>query len=84
MLCAGSALLLVEDALTSIINGALVGGRCCRGGRRFLQGEFRMHILYFILVLLYFIFACIIFIKNTKKIVSFILAFICLLLVLLE
>jgi hypothetical protein len=24
-LCAGSALLLVEDALTSIVNGALVG-----------------------------------------------------------
>jgi hypothetical protein len=25
MLCAGSALLLVEDTLTSIVNGALVG-----------------------------------------------------------
>jgi hypothetical protein len=25
VLCAGSALLLVEDALTSIVNGALVG-----------------------------------------------------------
>jgi hypothetical protein len=24
-LCAGSALLLVEDALTSVVNGALVG-----------------------------------------------------------
>jgi hypothetical protein len=25
VLCAGSALLLVEDALTSVVNGALVG-----------------------------------------------------------
>jgi hypothetical protein len=41
--------------------------RRCRGKRRLLQGEFRMHIIYFVLVLLYFIFACIVFIKNTKK-----------------
>jgi hypothetical protein len=46
--------------------------RRCRGKRRFLQGEFCTHILYFVLVFLYFIFACIIFIKNTKKIVPFI------------
>jgi hypothetical protein len=46
--------------------------RRCRGKRRILQGEFRTHILYFILVLLYFIFTCIIFIKNTKNLVSFI------------
>jgi hypothetical protein len=40
---------------------------CCRGKRRFLQGEFRMHILYFVLVLLYFIFACIILSKVQKN-----------------
>jgi hypothetical protein len=50
----------------------LISWRRSRGKRRLLQGEFRMHILYFVLVLLYFIFACIVFIKNTQKIVSFI------------
>jgi hypothetical protein len=50
----------------------LIFWRRCRGKRRLLQGEFRTHILYFVLVLLYFIFTCIIFIKNTKKLVSFI------------
>jgi hypothetical protein len=62
----------------------LIFWRRCRGKRRLLQGEFRMHILYFVLVLIYFIFAYIVFIKNTKKLVSFIVAFIYLLLVLLE
>jgi hypothetical protein len=38
-----------------------------RGKRRFLQGEFRTHILYFVLVLLYFIFACIVLSKIQKK-----------------
>jgi hypothetical protein len=53
--------------------------------RRFLQGEFRTHILYFVLVLLYFIFACIVLSKIQKKI-SFLLVviFTCLLLALLE
>jgi hypothetical protein len=46
--------------------------RCCRGKGRFLQGEFRTHILYFVLVLLYSIFACIILSKTQKKLVSFI------------
>jgi hypothetical protein len=41
--------------------------RRCLGKRRFLQGEFRMHILYFVLVLLYFIFACIILSKIQKN-----------------
>jgi hypothetical protein len=49
--------------------------RRCRGKRRFLQGEFCTHILYFVLVFLYFIFACIIFIKKTKKLVSFIVVY---------
>jgi hypothetical protein len=50
----------------------LIFWRGCRGKRRLLQGEFHTHILYFVLVLLYFIFACIVFIKNTKNLVSFI------------
>jgi hypothetical protein len=41
--------------------------RRCRGKRRFLQGEFRTHILYFVLVLLYFIFACIVLSKIQKN-----------------
>jgi hypothetical protein len=41
--------------------------RRCWGKRRFLQGEFHTHILYFVLVLLYFIFACIVLSKIQKK-----------------
>jgi hypothetical protein len=50
----------------------------------FCEGCFRMHILYFVLsfALLYFYLHR--FIKNPKKLVSFIVAFIYLLLVLLE
>jgi hypothetical protein len=46
--------------------------RHCRGKRILLQGEFRTHILYFVLsfALLYFYLLC--FIKNKKKLVSFI------------
>jgi hypothetical protein len=58
--------------------------RRCRGKRRLLQGEFRTHILYFVLVLLLFYFYLHHFIKNIKKLVSFIVVFTCLLLVLLE
>jgi hypothetical protein len=39
----------------------------CQGKRRLLQGEFRMHILYFVLVLLYFIFTCIFLSKIQKN-----------------
>jgi hypothetical protein len=48
--------------------------RRCRGKRRLLQGEFRSHILYFVLsfALLYFYLHH--FIKNKKKLVSFIVA----------
>jgi hypothetical protein len=64
---------------------SIIFWRRCRGKRRLLQGEFRMHILYFVLVVLYFIFTCIVFIKNKKKLVSFIVViFTCLLLALLE
>jgi hypothetical protein len=41
--------------------------RCCRGKRRILQGEFHTHILYFVLVLLYFIFVCIVLSKIQKN-----------------
>jgi hypothetical protein len=37
------------------------------GEERLLQGEFRTHILYFVLVFLYFIFSCIVLSKNTKN-----------------
>jgi hypothetical protein len=53
--------------------------RCCRGKRIILQGEFRTHILYFVLVLLYFTFACIFLSKNIK--ISFLIVVILLLLV---
>jgi hypothetical protein len=54
------------------------------GKRRLLQGEFHTHILYFVLsfALLYFYLHR--FIKNTKKLVSLIVVFTCLLLALLE
>jgi hypothetical protein len=47
--------------------------RRCRVGRRLLQGEFHTHILYFVLSFAFTLFfTCIVFIKNPKKIVSFI------------
>jgi hypothetical protein len=47
--------------------------RRCRGKRRLLQVEFRSHILYFGLVLLYFLFLLAsVLSKTQKKIVSFI------------
>jgi hypothetical protein len=51
---------------------AIIFWRRCRGKRRLLQGEFHTHILYFVLsfALLYFYLHH--FIKNTKKLVSFI------------
>jgi hypothetical protein len=63
---------------------SIIFWRRYRGKRRLLQGEFRTHILYFVLsfALLYFYLHH--FIKNTQKIVSFIVVFTCLLLVLLE
>jgi hypothetical protein len=46
--------------------------RRCRGKRRLLQGEFRTHILYFVLSFALLYFRLHRFIKNTKKLVSFI------------
>jgi hypothetical protein len=45
------------------------------GKRRLLQGEFCTHILYFILSFALIYFCLHRFIKNTKKLVSFIVAF---------
>jgi hypothetical protein len=45
----------------------LIFWRRCRGKKRLPQGEFRTHILYFVLVLLYFIFTCIILSKTHKN-----------------
>jgi hypothetical protein len=50
----------------------------------FYKGSLARIIFYFVIVFLYFIFACIILSKIQKKLVSFIVAFIYLLLVLLE
>jgi hypothetical protein len=46
--------------------------RRCREKRRLLQGEFRAHILYFVLSFALLYFYLLRFIKNTKKLVSLI------------
>jgi hypothetical protein len=43
----------------------------CRGKRRFLQGEFCTHILYFVYCFALLYFSLHLFIKNTKKLVSY-------------
>jgi hypothetical protein len=50
--------------------------RRCWGKRRLLQGEFHTHILYFVLSFTSLYFYLHRFIKNTKKLVSFIVTFI--------
>jgi hypothetical protein len=50
----------------------LIFWRRCRGKRRLLQGEFRTHILYFVLSFGLLFFYLHRFIKNTQKLVSFI------------
>jgi hypothetical protein len=50
----------------------LIFWRRCRGKRRLLQGEFRTHILYFVLVLLLLYFCLHRFYQKHTKIVSFI------------
>jgi hypothetical protein len=58
--------------INTVPHQALFWHRWRGGKRRLLQGEFRTHILYFVLsfALLYFYLHH--FIKNTKKLVSFI------------
>jgi hypothetical protein len=62
-----SSLALFITASSISFSGAIAGEE-----RRLLQGEFRTHILYFVLsfALLYFYLHC--FIKNPKNLVSFI------------
>jgi hypothetical protein len=45
--------------------------RHCQGERGFLQGSLSLPIFYFVIVLLYFIFACIFLSKIQKKLVPF-------------
>jgi hypothetical protein len=80
-----AAVLIVPSSWGSQLDGDLyqhrrnkqqqVCWRRCRGKRRLLQGEFRTHILYFVLVLLLLYFFLHHFIKNTKKLVSFIVVY---------
>jgi hypothetical protein len=56
----------------------------CWEKKRLLQAEFRTHMLYFVLVLLYFIFACIILSKIQKISFLLVVIFTCLHLALLE
>jgi hypothetical protein len=88
-----AAVLIIPSSWGSQLDGDLhhhhhsnqdIFWRRCRGKRRLLQGEFRTHILYFVLsfALLYFYLHR--FIKNTQILVSFIVVFTCLLLALLE
>jgi hypothetical protein len=61
--------------INTMLHQALFWRRCRGEKRRLLQGEFRMHILYFVLsfALLYFYLHR--FIKNTKNLVSFIVVY---------
>jgi prolipoprotein diacylglyceryltransferase len=70
------AVLIIPSSWGSQLNGEKSSTPChikthfwcrCRGERRLLQGEFRTHILYFVLIstLLYFYLLC--FIKKHKK-----------------
>jgi hypothetical protein len=58
--------------------------RRCRGKRRLLQGEFCMHILYFVLTFAFTLFLLASFYQKHKKFSFLIVVFTCLLLVLLE
>jgi hypothetical protein len=71
-----AAVLIIPSSWSSQLGGhlhqhctaiKLFSGAVAGEERRLLQVEFCTHILYFVLVLLYFIFACIVFIKNTKN-----------------
>jgi hypothetical protein len=71
-----TAILIMPSSWGSQLDGDLHQHLCkqqeffwrrCRGKRRLLQGEFRTHILYFVLVLLLLYFYLHRFIKNTKK-----------------
>jgi hypothetical protein len=66
-----SSVLIIPSSWGSQLGGympasSIIFWRHCRGKRRLLQGEFCTHILYFVLVLLYFTFACIVLSKTQK------------------
>jgi hypothetical protein len=67
-----AAVLIIPSSWGSQLGGYLTAIKLffwhlCWGKRRFLQREFRTHILYLVLVLLYFIFACIVLSKIQKN-----------------
>jgi hypothetical protein len=70
------AVLIIPSSWGSQLDGEITSKPCrikdffwrrCQGKRRLLQGKFRTHILYFVLVLLFFIFTCIILSKTQKN-----------------
>jgi hypothetical protein len=70
-----STVLIIPSIWGSQLGGYLPASsnifwRRYRGKRRFLQGEFRTHILYFVYYFALFYFCLHRFIKNTKKLVS--------------
>jgi hypothetical protein len=69
---------------TSTTRQQLIFWRHCRGKGRLLQGEFRTHILYFVLSFAFTLFLLTSFYQKYKKLVSFIVVSTCPLLVLLE
>jgi hypothetical protein len=76
-----AAILIIPSSWGSQLDGEkqstpcrikLIFWRRCREKRRLLQGEFHTHILYFVYCFALIYFYLHYFIKNTKKIVSFI------------
>jgi hypothetical protein len=75
---------LVGDLYINTVHIKLFSGAVAGEEEDFCKGSFAHTSFTLFIVLLYFIFACIVFIKNIKKIVSFIVDFTCLLLAFLE
>jgi hypothetical protein len=72
-----AAMLIIASSWGSQLGGHLhtikhFFWRRCQGERGFLQGSLSLPIFYFVIVLLYFIFACIFLSKIQKKLVPFI------------
>jgi hypothetical protein len=71
-----TVVLIIPSSWGSQLNGEKLSTPCriktffwrrCRGKRRLLQGEFRTHILYFVLSSALFIFTCIALSKTQKN-----------------
>jgi hypothetical protein len=70
-----------EASISSSLRHEQVFWRRCREKRRLLQGEFRTHILYFVLSFAFTLFLVASFYQKHKKLVSLVVIFTCLLLV---